>query len=312
MNTTPEENSKQQPNLDRGTNKQMKWWVKILVATILVLIPTIIIYLLVALFISNNNLDNCKNNLKDVTNPDTTSQIYYKGSEDGIYFSMEHCQLAKSTSTQEQRADACFESFKKIISPPIPIQIYGPTAKPALYLYPTKKTTVTVKLDYNGTITADYPDYDTTINGWKVVASPNGQLIDTKDNKQYSYIYWEGSAEKRPYDLSSGFVVAGEDSKKFLEGVLPKIGLLPSEYNDFIVYWYPKMERNKFNLIHFANDSEYGNFAKLNITPKPDSLLRVFMVIKPIDREVIVKPQTLTPFTRNGFTVVEWGGTELK
>jgi hypothetical protein len=311
MDTNLQENSKQS-DFNKETNKRMKWWAKTLVAIILVLIPTIIIYLLIVLSISNNNLNHYKTNLENATSPDTIGQIYYKGSEDGIYFSIENCQFTKSTSTQKQNSEACFESFKKITSPPIPLQMLGPTLKPALYLYPSKTTTVTVKLNYNGTIIADYPDYDATIGGWKVIASPNGQIIDTKDNKQYSYIYWEGSAEKRQYDLSSGFVVAGKDSKKFLENVLPKIGLLPSEYNDFIVYWYPKMEGNKFNLIHFANDSEYGNFATLNITPKPDSLLRVFMVIKPIEKEVVVKPQTLTPFTRNGFTVVEWGGTELK
>ena len=48
--------------------------------------------------------------------------------------------------------------------------------------------------------------------------------------------------------------------------------------------------------------------AKLVITPKPDSLLRVFMVYKPLQQKITVPEQELKPFTRKGFTVVEWGG----
>jgi len=97
---------------------------------------------------------------------------------------------------------------------------------------------------------------------------------------------------------------------KFLQETLSRLGLTPKEYNEFIVYWYPKMKDNTYNLIHFA-EKEYTNIAPLTIIPKPDSLLRVFMVFKPLDKAVEVKPQEIKPFVRNGFTVVEWGGTEL-
>ena len=48
-------------------------------------------------------------------------------------------------------------------------------AKPVIYLYPEQETTVSVSLDYAGTLTATYPAYD---NGWTVTAEPDGTLYD--------------------------------------------------------------------------------------------------------------------------------------
>lgn len=71
------------------------------------------------------------------------------------------------------------------------------------------------------------------------------------------------------------------------------------------------MEHNAYNLISFQGEA-YTNSAKLNITPTPDSMLRIFMAYVPLDNAVDIEPQQLETFERNGFTVVEWGGTEIK
>lgn len=52
--------------------------------------------------------------------------------------------------------------------------------------------------------------------------------------------------------------------------------------------------------------------AQLEITPKLDSVLRIMMVLKPLNEYVNVDEQELLPFERKGFTVVEWGGTMVK
>lgn len=181
--------------------------------------------------------------------------------------------------------------------------------KPVIYLYPQTIQDTTVQLFYNGELKSTYPSYDYSINGWRVTAYPDGKIID--DRKEYSYLFWDGISKSASYDLAKGFVVRGEDTEEFLQEALSKMGLMPKEYNEFIVYWLPKMEFNKYNLIHFA-DKEYTDIAKLKVTPQPDSLLRVFMVFKPLKKEINVMPQELKPFRRNGFAVVEWGGTEIK
>lgn len=178
--------------------------------------------------------------------------------------------------------------------------------KPVIYLYPEQKTAVSVSLDYAGTLTATYPAYE---NGWHVTAEPDGTLYDEAGN-EYSYLFWEGES-KPDYDFSKGFCVAGADTADFLRETLAEIGLTPKEYNEFIVYWMPKMQENPYNLISFQSE-RYTDTAKLDIDPEPDSVLRVFMAWKPLSKLQTIEPQTLTPFARDGFTVVEWGGCEVK
>ena len=179
-------------------------------------------------------------------------------------------------------------------------------AKPVIYLYPEQETTVSVSLDYAGTLTATYPAYE---NGWTVTAEPDSTLYD-ENGDEYSYLFWEGE-NNTDYDFSTGFCVAGADTADFLREKLAEIGLTPREYNEFIVYWLPKMQDNPYNLISFQSEA-YTDAAKLDIDPTPDSVLRVFMAWKPLGRPQNIEPQTFTPFARDGFTVVEWGGCEVK
>ena len=179
--------------------------------------------------------------------------------------------------------------------------------KPVIYLYPTETTEVEVQLELNGTLDCTYPAYQ---DGWKVTAYPDGTLINHADGREYSYLYWEGTSDVQ-YDLSHGFVVKGSDTATFLQEKLAYMGLTPREYNEFIVYWLPLMQNNPYNLITFQGTA-YTDTAKLTITPKPDSLLRVFMVYQPLEQPVTIPEQTLTAFDRKGFSVIEWGGSQLK
>ena len=47
------------------------------------------------------------------------------------------------------------------------------------------------------------------------------------------------------------------------------------------------------------------------IEPKPDTLLRVYMNFKPLTKKINVIEQELIPGNREGFTVVEWGGSKI-
>ncbi len=179
--------------------------------------------------------------------------------------------------------------------------------KPVIYLYPAYEQNVSVKVNLKGKFTFTYPPYN---NGWNVIAKPDGTIINTQDGMEYSYLFWEGTFSNIKIDLSKGFVVKGGDTTKFLQEKLSLMGLTPRERNEFIVYWAPKMHNNKYNLITFAGE-EYEKAAPLEISPAPDSVLRVFMAYKPIDEPRKIEPQEIKPFERKGFTVIEWGGTEV-
>ena len=182
--------------------------------------------------------------------------------------------------------------------------IHTTTKKPAIYLYPMEKTDVSVSLDYHGTLTCTYPEYTGL---WQVTAYPDGTLVNRADGREYSYLYWEGLTDT-PYDFSKGFVVRGTDTAAFLQEKLALLGLTAREYNEFIVYWLPRMQENPYNLIAFQGEAYTCN-ALLDITPRPDSLLRVFMAYRPLQKFMDIEKQPLAGFQREGFAVVEWGGS---
>ena len=211
----------------------------------------------------------------------------------------------------EKWDDLCIAEFLALTSDESLAYYGGDMAKPVIYLYPENTMKVNVQLNtnkMNGTLDVTYPKYSQT--GWNVIAEPNGQLTDQFTSKKYNYLFWEGTSLKQ-WKFTDGFVVKGSESAEFLEDKLSLMGLLPNEYNDFIVYWLPMMMKNKYNLIRFPNE-EYNRDVPLNITPQPESILRVFMIFKSLDTPINIPEQKLSKFQRKGFTVVEWGGSEVK
>ena len=179
--------------------------------------------------------------------------------------------------------------------------------KPVIYLYPTEEMLVSIALKLNGALTCTYPAYR---NGWEIIARPDGTLTDPVTGRQYYCLYWEGITDTK-YDLSRGFVVADEETAPFLEETLTTLGLTEREANEFIIYWLPRMEGNAYNLITFQTDV-YTENAKLTISPKPDSMLRVFMAYQALEEPIEIEAPTIKPFEREGFCVVEWGGAEVE
>ena len=182
----------------------------------------------------------------------------------------------------------------------------GAAYKPVIYLYPETATEVSVKLDLDGELTCTYPAYN---EGWKVEAYPSGLLKD-ENGIEYNYLYWEGFLDAS-YDFSQGFCIKGEDTAKFLEDALEKLGLNRKEANEFIVYWLPLMQENSYNVISFQTEV-YCEAAELLVNPAPDTLIRVFMTYKVSDEYVEIEAQELSAPERNGFVVVEWGGAKVR
>ena len=90
-----------------------------------------------------------------------------------------------------------------------------------------------------------------------------------------------------------------------------KRGLTAREANEFIIYWLPVMQENPYNVITFHTD-DYADAVPLTVSPAPDSVIRVFMTFSASENQVYLPEQTLPQYARNGFTVVEWGGGEIR
>ena len=180
--------------------------------------------------------------------------------------------------------------------------------KPIIYIYPKTTQEVTIKLKNPEVLTCSYPKYD---KEWSVLANPEGKLIDLKTNKELYSLYWEGTNAPNQ-KIKEGFCIKGEDSEAFLEEKLEILGLNYKEKEEFIVYWLPKLEANNYNLIRFRTSEEINEYMPLEITPTPDTIIRIMMEYKGINNYKKIPEQQLEKVERVGFTVVEWGGSELK
>ena len=181
--------------------------------------------------------------------------------------------------------------------------------KPIIYLYPTKEMDVSVKLGNPDKITCSYPKYDTV---WNVLAKSNGDLKEIDTNRNLYALYYEC---ENVYDFkieNDGFVIKGEESANFLEEKLKVLGLTEREAQEFIIYWLPKLEANKYNYIRFENMEEINENMPLEINPAPDTLIRVLMTYKGMEKPISIDEQQLVSSARDGYVAIEWGGTEIK
>lgn len=177
--------------------------------------------------------------------------------------------------------------------------------KPVIYIYPKEKIDVNVKIEFKGELTHTYPKY--IESGWQVTAFPDGKLLGS-NGKEYYALFWEGNPTYK-INPKNGNLVSGEQTVTFLENSLEILGLNYKEANEFIMFWLPQLENNPYNFIHFSTD-EYEESAKLEIKPKPETLIRIMMVVVPLSEPIEFEIQDILKLQkkRKGYTVVEWGG----
>jgi hypothetical protein len=109
-------------------------------------------------------------------------------------------------------------------------------------------------------------------------------------------------------DFSVGFCVTGEEAAAFLEEKLDHIGLTNRETNEMIMYWLPVLQKNGHSLVYFELTDSREAYNSLQISPAPDSLLRIAVHVKAVSAPVEIPPQYLPRWERTGFAAVEWGG----
>lgn len=185
------------------------------------------------------------------------------------------------------------------------------TFKPVIYVYPETTQSVSIQLNVTGELGFTYPAYN---NGWNFIADHDGTIHI--DEKEYDYLFWDSKSpvDYNSFDVQSGFIVQRDSLTGFLETNLTAMGLTPREQQDFITFWCPLMQANDSNYIHFMFNEEYNAIASLNVTPQPQSIFRVFMVwsdAAEIDANKL-HPQKIESFSRQGYTILEWGGAEAK
>jgi hypothetical protein len=211
--------------------------------------------------------------------------------------------------------------------------LMGGCGKPVVYLYPEKPTVVQLSFTGPMTLQTHIPTY---ADGWKVLAHPNGTLVDQQPektncdayksaahgseyayeactNNSYPYIYWSGQSENAQYPVKKdGWYVSRSELSGFLQSKLEEVGLNAKERSDMLEYWLPALlAKNKaYYRISFLQTAEMNAIAPMKVSPTPDTVFRIFLDWNGFDAkpEGSIQPQVLNKLVRKGFTLVEWGG----
>jgi hypothetical protein len=187
-------------------------------------------------------------------------------------------------------------------------------------LYPQKEQRVNVQVKIqNGFITYTDPVYPK--GGWDVLAKPSGELKylgkEREDstgkinyaNGVFPYLYYEGKvADEAIEKPTKGYVKSYEELASFFDEILPKLGLNAKETKEFKEYWLKALPYASYYFIGIVPQVQLDRLEPLTITPKQDTTIRVRLYFEALDMpRSVTEPVIKTP-TRNGFTVVDWGG----
>jgi len=214
------------------------------------------------------------------------------------------------------------------------ISWWTPDCKPAIYLYPPKQETVKVQVTPEGSFTYTNPTYPS--GGWEVTASPDGTLYTTSSGmlpssfyniaadvvgtetlqafgmdglQKYSYLYYEAKIPNNDIQVpTTGYVVAYDRLPSLFDQLLPKLGLQGKEITEFKQYWSNALVRSPYYFVGVMNEKALQTIEPLEITPHPDTLIRVRLYFEPLMQKKTVQAPTITTPRRTGFTVAEWGG----
>ena len=180
--------------------------------------------------------------------------------------------------------------------------------KPVIYVYPEKQMDVSVSINIQqGKFTVVYPKFNEGNNSWKIKANPNGDI--EINNRKYPYLFYECDSYFNQ-EMNEGFIVDDKSASDFLEEKLKYLGLNDKEMTDFITFWLPVLLSNKLSLCTFQTQKFFDHIP-MTVTPKPETIIRIFLSIKKIDHPIEIKEQKLEKHERKGYTVVEWGGSNF-
>lgn len=192
--------------------------------------------------------------------------------------------------------------------------VFTPQCKPAIYLYPEKQTDVNVKVNLLGKLTKTDPQYD-FVNGWNVKAFPDGTIqqfnnLTIEQSKTYPYLFYEALLDNG-YKPQTGWVIARQNIDKELNVILTTLGLNEKEKNDFLSYWVARLTSKPYYFAGLVPIEEINNQEELSINPSPSNVIRVRLMFEGLDYPISVGAPNLSSVNRNGFTVVDWGGSVI-
>ncbi len=181
-------------------------------------------------------------------------------------------------------------------------------AKPVIYLYPQHTELISVSVQSTGQVVVSDPHYPQ--GGWKnVLAQPDGNLY--YNNKPYTELFYE--TDVTTFDKPQrGIIIAKNNLKDNLNGILDQLGLQANEKEEFLSYWLPRLSQLNAPYIYFSiiDKQVKDTIDNVNISPKPDTQIEFIAYFKPVTNPEAYDSSLVLPQkpVRKGFVSVEWGG----
>jgi hypothetical protein len=177
--------------------------------------------------------------------------------------------------------------------------------EPILYAYADPPTPIQIT-------PRDPLSFDHTIphgpDGWQGIAQPDGSVI--VDGRRWPELFWEGKSVWFGLPAQAD-VIAEEDIAEYLGLALTAQGIEGRELDGFLEAWLPDLQGQGPMRIGFHSQANIEALAPLDITPQPDTLIRVLMDAVPADAAPNwdgTAPEFDAPPPREGLVVIEWGG----
>lgn len=178
-------------------------------------------------------------------------------------------------------------------------------------------TEITLSVDFSGNYKTIYPKEttrnDQTISWTGKVFAGNKFKIE---NKNYPYLFWDGLlSPDLNFHFNEGYCIADKNVIEFFEDKCASFGLDSSLTADFITFWAPYLQENKYSLIRFLTEEECNQLAHLTIEPnntEPIQVVRFYMIFKAVD-EMVNLPEPNLPVSKlnDNPKIFDWGGFQI-
>ena len=177
--------------------------------------------------------------------------------------------------------------------------------KPNIYIYGADGELVEVIFLEPGLLVTTDPFYDVE-NGWRVTAENDGTLRGG-NGMEYGYLFYESATERNMFVTEEGFFIDDKKRAEEFEEILTAYGFNEKEIADFVEFWDEKLEAGVDYLMYPQYTETVDMAMPIDISPVPDNICRIWFVFEEY-RQQDYKPATIEAFTRDGYSVIEWGG----
>jgi len=172
--------------------------------------------------------------------------------------------------------------------------------KPNIYIYPLIEMDLKVRISFpeGGEVVKSLPDYN---SGWDIHVDTDGKI-----NSEYNYLFYE-SKHPDGYQYNEGWCIRRSELKSFFESNMNRYNFSQQEIKDFTDYWIPLLKEFNFYAIYPQSSEIINKTVQLDFSVFPDNINRLYYGVVGKDEHLEIEKPDITPFSRTGFCVVEWG-----